>query len=50
MPGLHGDFVVIGQSTSAMTIGEMGDMMTLMDAFGTEHGVQFRRSGQAGDL
>ena len=23
VPGLHGDFVVIGQSTSAMTIGDM---------------------------
>ena len=41
VPGLHGDFVVIGQSTSAMTIGEMSSMMELMAAFGAERGVRF---------
>lgn len=41
VPGLHGDFVVIGQSTSAMTIREMSDLMELMSAFGTERGVRF---------
>ena len=41
VPGLHGDFVVIGQSTSAMTIREMGDLMTLVEAFGAERGVVF---------
>jgi hypothetical protein len=41
VPGLHGDFVVIGQSTSQMTIREMGDMMELMSAFGAERGVRF---------
>ena len=41
VPGLHGDFVVIGQSTSAMTIREMGDMMELMAAFGAERNVKF---------
>lgn len=41
VPGLHGDFVVIGQSTSQMTIREMGDLMELMEAFGAERGVRF---------
>lgn len=41
VPGLHGDFVVIGASTSKMTRAEMCDMQTLMEAFGAQHGVQF---------
>ncbi len=41
VPGLHGDFVVIGQSTSQMTIREMGELMELMEAFGAERGVRF---------
>jgi len=41
VPGLHGDFVVIGQSTSAMTIREMSDLMELMAAFGAERGMRF---------
>jgi len=41
VPGLHGDFVVIGQSTSQMTVAEMTELMDLMEAFGVEKGVQF---------
>ena len=41
VPGIDGGFVVLGQSTSKMTAGEMGDLMTLMEAFGAEHGVRF---------
>ena len=41
VPGLHGDFVVIGQSTSAMTIGDMSNMIELIAAFGAERGVRF---------
>jgi hypothetical protein len=41
VPGLSGDFVVIGQSTSQMSIREMNDLMTLMEAFGAERGVRF---------
>jgi len=41
VPGLHGDFVVIGQSTSQMTVREMGDLMELMSAFGAERGVRW---------
>lgn len=45
VPGLHGDFVVIGQSTSAMTIREMSDLMELMLAFGAERNVKFTDEG-----
>ncbi len=41
VPGLHGDFVVIGQSTSKMTVREMTDLMELMSAFGADKGVRF---------
>lgn len=41
VPGLHGDFVVIGQSTSQMTVAEMTELMDLMEAFGAEKGVRF---------
>ena len=41
VPGLHGDFVVIGQSTSQMSVKELGDMLELIAAFGAEYGVRF---------
>ena len=41
VPGLHGDFVVLGQSTSQMTIREMSDLIELMNAFGAERNVRF---------
>lgn len=41
VPGLHGDFVVIGQSTSQMSVRELGDLMELIEAFGAERGVVF---------
>lgn len=41
VPGLHGDFVVIGQSTSKMTVREMSELMDLMEAIGAEKGVKF---------
>lgn len=41
VPGIDGGFVVLGLSTSKMTIPEMTDLMTLIEAFGAEHGVRF---------
>jgi hypothetical protein len=41
VPGLDGGFVVLGLSTSKMTVGEMNDLQTLMEAFGAEKGVRF---------
>jgi hypothetical protein len=40
VPGLDGaGFVALGLRTSQMTVAEMGDLMTLMEAFGAEKGV-----------
>lgn len=42
VPGIDpGSFVVMGLRTSQMTKKEMSDLMTLMEAFGAEHGVVF---------
>jgi hypothetical protein len=41
VPGLDGGFVVLGQSTSKMTIREMSDLMEIATAFGAERGVRF---------
>lgn len=42
VPNLDGTgFVALGMSTSSMTKGEMGDLMTLMEAFGAERGVEW---------
>jgi hypothetical protein len=41
VPGLHGDFVVLGQRTSKMGVKDMGDLMELIEAFGAEKGVRF---------
>lgn len=39
VPGIDGGFVVLGKSTSKMTVREMTDMQELMAAFGAERGV-----------
>jgi hypothetical protein len=41
VPGLDGGFVVLGTSTSSMTIPEMTEMIELAMAFGAEKGVVF---------
>jgi hypothetical protein len=41
VPGIDGGFVVLGKATSKMTVAEMGELMTLMEAFGAEKGVRF---------
>lgn len=41
VPGLDGGFVAMGQSTSKMTKGELGDLMELISAFGAQQGVIF---------
>lgn len=45
VPGLDGGFVILGQSTSKMTRREMGDLQTLIEAFGVKHGVVFSAFG-----
>ena len=39
--GIDGGLVVLGQSTSKMTVAELGDLMTVIEAFGANHGVNF---------
>ncbi len=41
VPGIDGGFVVLGLSTSKMTIAEMCDLQELMAAFGAQQGVKF---------
>lgn len=41
VPGIDGGFVVLGQSTSRMSVGEMRDLIELIQAFGAEHSVRF---------
>ena len=41
VPGIDGGFVVLGQSTSKMTIAEMSEMIELAVAFGAQQGVIF---------
>jgi len=42
VPSLAGDsFVILGQHTSDMSIEEMGDLITLITAWGEDHGVKF---------
>ncbi|OWW53108.1 hypothetical protein CCS08_21190 [Escherichia coli] len=42
VPNLAGNgFVVIGQSTSRMRVGEFAELLELIQAFGTEHGVKW---------
>jgi hypothetical protein len=42
--GIDGGFVVLGQSTSKMTIAEMSEMIELAVAFGAQQGVVFNDS------
>jgi len=42
VPGLDGGFVVLGQSTSNMSVAEMTELIELCTAFGTQQGVKFR--------
>ena len=39
---LDGGFVVLGQSTSKMTVAEMSEMIELSMAFGATHNVKFK--------
>ena len=41
VPGIDGGFVVLGTSTRRMSIAEMAELMTLMEAFGAQQGVKF---------
>lgn len=46
VPGLDGGLVVLGQSTSKMTIREMSDLMEIAMAFAAERRVRFYGGGE----
>lgn len=39
--GIEGGFVMLGSSTSRMTVSELGELIELIEAFGAERGVDF---------
>lgn len=41
VPGIDSGFVMVGSSTSKMSVAEMGDLLELIVAFGIEKGVEF---------
>ena len=41
VPGLDGGFVVLGKSTSSMSVRELSELIDLIDAFGTQRGVEW---------
>lgn len=43
VPNIDGSgFVDLGRSSSDLTIDEMADLITIIEAFGAQHGVEFR--------
>ena len=42
LAGIDGGIVAVGLRTSRMTTKQMADLMELIEAFGVEHGVQWR--------
>lgn len=48
VPNIDGTgFVVLGQSTSQMSVAEMNDLQALIEAFGAQHGVRFNEDAPA---
>lgn len=43
VPGIDGGIVVLGQSTSSMTISQMHDLIELISAFGADKDVEWSR-------
>lgn len=42
VPGIDGGFVILGAHTRKMTKAELGELMELIEAFGSEKGVSFK--------
>ena len=48
VPNIHGDgFVQLGRSSSDLSKEEMGDLMTIMEAFAARYGVKFKDMADA---
>lgn len=49
VPNINGTgFVNLGRSSSDLSVEEFGDLMTLIEAFGAEHGVTFTEPAKIG--
>ena len=46
VPGLSGGTVVLGFSSSSLSVAEMTELMDLIEAFGGQHGVVFSREAE----
>ncbi len=46
VPGIDGGFVVLGMPTSKMSVSQMGDLLTLILAFGAERGIVWSKDAQ----
>lgn len=49
VPGINGGFVLLGMHTSQMTVPEVADLITLIEAFGAEHGVRFHEAAESAE-
>ena len=50
VPGLDGGFVVLGDSTSKMTVGEMSELIEFLYALGSQHEVRWSRTSLGRDV
>jgi hypothetical protein len=50
VPGLTGGIMLLGLRTSDMSVGEMADLLTFIDAWGAEHGVVFSEAAREGEV
>ena len=48
VPGIDGGFVVLGQRTSKMTKEQFGELIDLIYAFGSNHGVHWSEESRTG--
>ena len=48
VPGIDGGFVVLGQRTSKMTKEQFGELIDLIYAFGSNHGVHWSDESRTG--
>ena len=48
VPGIDGGFVVLGQRTSKMTKEQFGELIDLIYAFGSNHGVNWSEESRVG--
>lgn len=48
--GIDGGYVLLGQKTSKLRVGEMAELITIIHAFGDERGVKWSRTSLGRDV